>query len=198
MYSWSIVSNKHTSITRYDCIDLNFRQINTVIESLPLPCLRIVVLYHWHNKLFSKSCYRWVLIILVREYGVPLYVGLLTTGVVLLHHIYIYKGTNYWKKLTHSLQKGPIKFHWHGPMGPYLIIPRKYPAILVLIFGVVYRVFCVDTLLKVVSHYDLSVLCMWMMGFLKHWIEGWVGGMSLSSFYLDFLNFLTLQSPYGL
>ena len=32
------------------------------------------------------------------------------------------------KKLTHSLQKGPIKFQWHGPMGPYLIIPRKYPA----------------------------------------------------------------------
>ena len=72
MYSWSIVSNKHTSITRYDCIDLNFRQINTVIESLPLPCLRIVVLYHWHNKLFLKCCYRWVLILLVREYMVYL------------------------------------------------------------------------------------------------------------------------------
>ena len=55
------MSNKHTSITRYDCIDLNFRQINTVIESLPLPCLRIVVLYHWHNKLVfsqinSRAC----------------------------------------------------------------------------------------------------------------------------------------------
>ena len=39
-----------------------------------------------------------------------------------------YNATIEKKKLTHSLQKGPIKFQWHGPMGPYLIIPRKYPA----------------------------------------------------------------------
>ena len=48
-------------------------------------------------------------------------------GVVLLRHIYIFQSYN-WKNLTHSLQKGPIKFQWHGLMGPYLIIPRKYPV----------------------------------------------------------------------
>ena len=43
---------------------------------------------------------------------------------------YIYKVTIE-KKWTHSLQKGPIKFQWHGPMGPYLIIPRKYPGVMI-------------------------------------------------------------------
>ena len=37
-YSSSIVNNEHAS-TRYDCIDLNFLQINTVIEVLLLLCL---------------------------------------------------------------------------------------------------------------------------------------------------------------
>ena len=34
------------------------------------------------------------------------------------------------KKLTHPLQKGPIKFQWHEPMGPYLIIPRNIPGLM--------------------------------------------------------------------
>ena len=59
------MNNEHAS-TRYDCIDLNFRQIYTVIEVLPLPCLhnKIVMLYHWH-----VSCFKMLLppIVLVRE-----------------------------------------------------------------------------------------------------------------------------------
>ena len=35
-------------------------------------------------------------------------------------------------------------------------------------------VFCVCALLKVVSHYDLSVLSMSVMGIQKKWIGGWV------------------------
>ena len=35
---------------------------------------------------------------------------------------------------------------------------------------------CVNTLLKDVSHYDLSVLSMSAMGFQKSLYKGWVGG----------------------
>ena len=49
----------------------------------------------------------------------------------------------------------------------------------VLIFGVVYHVYSVCTLLKVVGYYDLSDLSMSVMGFQKKvWMVGWVGGVS--------------------
>ena len=32
------------------------------------------------------------------------------------------------ERTSSSLQKVPLKFQWHGPMGPYLIIPRKIPV----------------------------------------------------------------------
>ena len=63
-------------------------------------------------------------------------------------------------------------------------------------FGVVYRMYSVYTLLKVVSYYDVSVLSMSVMGLQKKkfgW--GWVGGVSFIQGFLDFWNFLTLQSP---
>ena len=51
--------------------------------------------------------------------------------------------------------------------------------ILALIGGTIPCVFCLytNTLLKVVNHYDLSVLSMSVMGFQNKqvWIEGWVG-----------------------
>ena len=50
----------------------------------------------------------------------------------------------------------------------------------------------VYALLKVVSYYDLSVLSMSVMGFPKKF--GWVLS-SIQVFFLDFWNFLTLQSP---
>ena len=46
------------------------------------------------------------------------------------------------------------------------------------------------TLLKVVSHCDLSVLSMSVMDFQK---KVWVGGVSSMQFCSYFLNFLTLQ-----
>ena len=123
MYSWSIVSNKHTSITKYDCIDLNFRQINTVIEC------RVCVLWCCITGIIScltvlKCCYRWVFSYNFSAwvYGIPLYVGLLTTGVVLLHHKYIYKGTNYWKKSWPiHYKKGPSNFIDMGPWAHTLL-----------------------------------------------------------------------------
>ena len=44
---------------------------------------------------------------------------------------------------------------------------------------------CVYTLLKVVSHYDLSVLSMYVMGFKKTFV--WVGRKSIQ-FYFGFLT----------
>ena len=43
----------------------------------------------------------------------------------------------------------------------------------------------VYALLKVVSYYDLSVLSVWVMGFQKKSLEGWVV-CALSNFILDF------------
>ena len=45
------------------------------------------------------------------------------------------------------------------------------------------------TLLKVVSHYDLSVLSMSVVGFRKKkvLIEGWVGGVSSIAFFWGFI-----------
>ena len=54
----------------------------------------------------------------------------------------------------------------------------------------------VCTLLNVVGYYDLSVLSMSVMGFQKKSLDGgWVGEVSSIHFFLDFWNFLTLQSP---
>ena len=60
-------------------------------------------------------------------------------------------------------------------------------------------VFCLYTLLKVVSYYDLSVLLsMSVMVSKKNvWIGRWVG-WALSRFILDFWNFVTLQNPLGI
>ena len=56
-------------------------------------------------------------------------------------------------------------------------------------------VFCLSTLLNVVSHYDLSILSKLLMVSKKGWM-GWVSGMnSLSSFFWDFRICLTLQNP---
>ena len=54
------------------------------------------------------------------------------------------------------------------------------------------------TLIKVVSYYDLSVLSMSVIGLQKTkfgwvWVGGWVS--TIQVFFLDFGNFLTLQSP---
>ena len=59
-------------------------------------------------------------------------------------------------------------------------------------------VFCLYTLLKVVSYYDLSALSMSVMCFQKKFGWGWVGGVSsnpLSSFIFDCLNFLNFANP---
>ena len=75
--------------------------------------------------------------------------------------------------------------------------------ILILIFcGGIPCVFCLYTLLKVVSHYDLKVLSMSVTGFnKKNWIWGWVG---LSSIHLvedfgifNFAHPLCVTSNYG-
>ena len=47
-------------------------------------------------------------------------------------------------------------------------------------------VFCLYTLLKVVSYYDLSVLSMSVMGFQKKFGWGWVGGVSSVQVFLQF------------
>ena len=57
--------------------------------------------------------------------------------------------------------------------------------------------FCLYTLIKVVSYYDLSVLSMSVMGFKK---KVWMGGgwvRSIQVFLEIFLIFLILQSPLG-
>ncbi len=60
-------------------------------------------------------------------------------------------------------------------------------------FGVVYHVYSVCiTLLKVVSYHDLRVLSMSVMGFQKKVL---MIGELYPSFFWDFLNFFTLQSP---
>ena len=51
-------------------------------------------------------------------------------------------------------------------------------------------ILCVCILLKVVSHYDLSVLSISVMGFQKRLYREVVRGISFI-----FLEFLTLQSP---
>ena len=55
----------------------------------------------------------------------------------------------------------------------------------------------VYTLLKDVSHYDLSVLSMSVMNFqTKMWNEGCVGGLAILLFFLVII-YLSLQSPLG-
>ena len=63
-------------------------------------------------------------------------------------------------------------------------------------FGVVYHVYSVCTLLKVVGYYDLSVLSMSVMGFQKKfgWGGGWLG-WALSKFFGDFWNFFNFAKP---
>ena len=53
-------------------------------------------------------------------------------------------------------------------------------------------VFCLYTLLKVVSYYDLSILSMSVMGFQKN---VWVGVVSSIQVFWDFWNFLTFAKP---
>ena len=53
-------------------------------------------------------------------------------------------------------------------------------------------IFCLYTLLKVVSYYDLSVLCMSVMGFQQQQksLNVGVGGVSYIQFYFGFLEFV--------
>ena len=54
----------------------------------------------------------------------------------------------------------------------------------------------VNTLIQVVSYYDLSVLSMSVMGLQKKvWMGGAGGVRSIQVLFLIFLIFLTLQSP---
>ena len=67
-------------------------------------------------------------------------------------------------------------------------------------FGVVYHIYSVYTLLKVVSYYDLSVLPMSVMGFQNEevWMGGgWVGGVSSIQvfFYRFCLKFCNFAKP---
>ena len=55
------------------------------------------------------------------------------------------------------------------------------------------RVLFVYILLKLVRHYDFTVLSISMMGFQKQSLDGWVGGVSSIQFFFGF--FLTLQNP---
>ena len=49
---------------------------------------------------------------------------------------------------------------------------------------------CNNTLLKVVSYYDLSVLCTSVMGFQKKSLDGgWMGGVSSIQVYFGFFEF---------
>ena len=59
-----------------------------------------------------------------------------------------------------------------------------------LIFFSIPCVFCLHTLLQVVGYYDLSVLSMSVMGFQTEKVF-----LLNPSFFGDFWNFLTLQSP---
>ena len=72
--------------------------------------------------------------------------------------------------------------------------------IFVLIFGVAYTmcILFVCTLLKVVGHYDLSVLSLSVMGFqnkLKSLYIGWVDWVSYIQFLLDFSNLFNFAKP---
>ena len=52
-------------------------------------------------------------------------------------------------------------------------------------------------LLKVVGHYDLSVLSMSVMGFQKNSLDGgWAGGVSSIQFFLDFWNCFNFASEH--
>ena len=66
-----------------------------------------------------------------------------------------------------------------------------------IFFSSIPYVFCLYTLLKVVSYYDLSVLSMLVMGFQQKkfgWgVRGW--GELYPSLFRIFEFFLTLQSP---
>ena len=67
-------------------------------------------------------------------------------------------------------------------------------------FGVVYHIYSVYTLLKVVSYYVLSVLSMSVMGFQNEevWMGGgWVGGVSSIQvfFYRFCLKFCNFAKP---
>ena len=55
---------------------------------------------------------------------------------------------------------------------------------------------CKNTLIKVVSYYDLSVLSMSLMGLQNKSLDGRVGGVRyIQGFFLIFGIFVTLQSP---
>ena len=63
---------------------------------------------------------------------------------------------------------------------------KNHPKIALIFCSSIPRVFCLYTLLTVVSYYDLSVLPMSVMGFQKSLDRGWVGGVSSSQFYFGF------------
>ena len=71
----------------------------------------------------------------------------------------------------------------HNSPKPVLIFWSGIPCVL-----------CVCILLKVVGYYDVSVLSMSVMGLKKKSLGGGWVGCSIH-FFLDFWNFLTLQSP---
>ena len=56
-------------------------------------------------------------------------------------------------------------------------------------------VFSLYTLLKVVSHYDFSVLSMSVMGFQKKKCGCEVGGVSSTQFYFGLLEFFNFAKP---
>ena len=92
-----------------------------------------------------------------------------------------------------------------GLVGPGLtqekIIGKSSQNYRILVLIYLGRVTCVFYLciyymfLKAVSYYDLSIQSMSVMGLKKSLDRAWVGGLSSIQFILDFLNFLTSQSP---
>ena len=54
----------------------------------------------------------------------------------------------------------------------------------------------VETLLKVVNYYDMSVLSMSVMGYQKNLDRGWVGGVSsIQVYFMDSVNFSNFAMP---
>ena len=100
-----------------------------------------------------------------------------------------------------KFQKSEITMEVGGKvsLGIFVFVLENRPKIALnqyWYFGVVYHVYSVYTLLKVVGYYDLSVLSSDGFQKKKKLDGGWVGGWGeLYPIFLGFLEFFTLQSP---
>ena len=95
-------------------------------------------------------------------------------------------------------QKIRVKYGsvWVSISNFFLKSSQNSPKPVLIFRSSIPRVFCLYTLLKVVSYYDLIVQSMSVKGFQKQSLDGgWVCGVSSIQFLIYFGIFLTLQSP---